>query len=401
MATLGTLMVGVAHEVRNPLFSLTATIEALEQRVPASEEARAHLDTLKAQTQRIADVTSALLQYGKPAERELAPGRLEGVLGGGGTGVSRPGRAPGHRDLADVRRPAHPDPDGPLAPRGAVREPDRERRAPHRRWRTGGALGGRGHRRRRPGDPVLGQGHRQRVLRRRSGARVRAVLHEAAPTASGWGSRSASASPRTTTPRSPPTRCPATARCSRSRFRSGTRRLAGRVPPPGPVSPRLARLPAVAHPTFQSRTLTAALVCWWVGAMGCRAPSNRPAETLTIAVRADVTGFYPNPPTRTRDLHLRDQPGHLRQSGQIRRHAEDSPRIWRPDGRLPTSAPTSSRSARTPAFPTVAASSLETSPHRSRPLCAAAGPPGTISSRSRRFAPWTQSVSRSRPPART
>jgi signal transduction histidine kinase len=80
MAALGTLMVGVAHEVRNPLFSLTAMIDVLQERFPRHEDIDNYVGQLRAQTQRIADVTSALLQYGKPVERERGLGDIEGAI---------------------------------------------------------------------------------------------------------------------------------------------------------------------------------------------------------------------------------------------------------------------------------------------------------------------------------
>ncbi len=80
MAMLGSLMVGVAHEVRNPLFSLTATIDVFQQRFPRHADSDAYIERLRSHTQRIADVTSALLQYGKPVERERVQRRLEEVI---------------------------------------------------------------------------------------------------------------------------------------------------------------------------------------------------------------------------------------------------------------------------------------------------------------------------------
>jgi len=80
MATLGSLVVGVAHEVRNPLFSLTATLDVFQQRFPSHADSHAYIERLRSHTQRIADVTSALLQYGKPVERERVQCRLEEVI---------------------------------------------------------------------------------------------------------------------------------------------------------------------------------------------------------------------------------------------------------------------------------------------------------------------------------
>jgi signal transduction histidine kinase len=79
MSALGHLVGGLAHEVRNPLFAISATLEALAASVD-DEKVLAALHILREPTSRLTELMSELLEYGKPLGRELCGGSLHAVL---------------------------------------------------------------------------------------------------------------------------------------------------------------------------------------------------------------------------------------------------------------------------------------------------------------------------------
>jgi signal transduction histidine kinase len=63
---MGTLVGAVAHEVRNPLFALSATLDAFEARFTERQEFGQYFGPLRNQVDRVSALMQDLLEYGKP-----------------------------------------------------------------------------------------------------------------------------------------------------------------------------------------------------------------------------------------------------------------------------------------------------------------------------------------------
>ncbi|NNG14934.1 MAG: PAS domain S-box protein [Gemmatimonadales bacterium] len=80
MSMMGSIAAGVAHEVRNPLFGISSTLDAFKARFPDRPEFQRYHTVLGDQVERLSALMRDLLEYGKPTTVEFAVGQLEGVL---------------------------------------------------------------------------------------------------------------------------------------------------------------------------------------------------------------------------------------------------------------------------------------------------------------------------------
>jgi PAS domain S-box-containing protein len=80
MSAMGALVAGVAHEVRNPLFGISATLDAFESRFGSKKDFRRYFDVLQGEVRRLSELMHQLLEYGKPARLDLAEVAADEIL---------------------------------------------------------------------------------------------------------------------------------------------------------------------------------------------------------------------------------------------------------------------------------------------------------------------------------
>lgn len=80
VSALGALVGSVAHEVRNPLFAISSTLDALVARFKSQADLAPYLDVLRRETTRLNKIMNDLLEYGRARAEELKPDRVEPVV---------------------------------------------------------------------------------------------------------------------------------------------------------------------------------------------------------------------------------------------------------------------------------------------------------------------------------
>lgn len=81
LAALGELVAGVAHEVRNPIFGMGLTVDALQDMLPKDDDTAELYGILRAWLDRLNRLMESLLEYGKTWTLDLHEGAVDSVLG--------------------------------------------------------------------------------------------------------------------------------------------------------------------------------------------------------------------------------------------------------------------------------------------------------------------------------
>lgn len=80
MSVMGQLVGGVAHEVRNPLFAISAALDAFESRFADRDEYKRYIQVFREEINRLNALTAGLLEYGKPTLDGYVSGSVLTVL---------------------------------------------------------------------------------------------------------------------------------------------------------------------------------------------------------------------------------------------------------------------------------------------------------------------------------
>lgn len=76
LSAMGTLVAGVAHQVRNPLFGMSSVLDAMEARLGQREEYRRYVEVLRDEASRVTTLMHELMEYGGAGSGEQSIGSL-------------------------------------------------------------------------------------------------------------------------------------------------------------------------------------------------------------------------------------------------------------------------------------------------------------------------------------
>jgi two-component system, NtrC family, sensor histidine kinase PilS len=107
LAAVGEMAAGIAHEIRNPLASMSGSLQILRQELPLSDEQSQLMDIVLRESERLNDTIKSFLAYARPQRNAMTRLDVRQVLTDAGTLLQNsPERIESHRIQCDV--PADP-----------------------------------------------------------------------------------------------------------------------------------------------------------------------------------------------------------------------------------------------------------------------------------------------------
>jgi two-component system, NtrC family, sensor histidine kinase PilS len=80
LAAVGEMAAGIAHEIRNPLASISGSVQLLRHELPLTEEQEQLLDIVLRESDRLNQTITSFLAYAKPQRSDLRPVNLRRVI---------------------------------------------------------------------------------------------------------------------------------------------------------------------------------------------------------------------------------------------------------------------------------------------------------------------------------
>src|SRR4030095_4804457 len=80
LAAVGEMAAGIAHEIRNPLASMSGSIQVLRQELPLSEDQAQLMDIVLRESERLNETISSFLPYARRQRASMARLDMRGVL---------------------------------------------------------------------------------------------------------------------------------------------------------------------------------------------------------------------------------------------------------------------------------------------------------------------------------
>jgi two-component system, NtrC family, sensor histidine kinase PilS len=103
LAAVGEMAAGIAHEIRNPLASMSGSLQILRQELPLSEEQSQLMDIVLRESDRLNDTIRSFLAYARPQRNALTRLDIRQVVTDTGTLLQNsPERLESHRIRCDV-----------------------------------------------------------------------------------------------------------------------------------------------------------------------------------------------------------------------------------------------------------------------------------------------------------